>query len=236
MRITFGKGAAGRQSHFRETAQSWSNPAAFVQQDTPGRWKDEIRKLLSDENAVILDTETTGLYGDVKIIELSIIDMQGSLLFHSLFYPGILLPEKIPEITGITDEMLIHEPFFFEKADEIAAIIRGKKVIAWNADFDRQRIFEEMTAAGMGTAASALEWKDAMALYSFSRGYRKKWCKLIVAKAEMGISENQEHRSTADCLDTLAVLKAAAGTNENREAKDLFDMDEYEPEEKEESV
>ena len=63
-----------------------------------------------------------------------------------------------------------------------------------------------------------------MELYSLSQGKAKKWCKLVKAKEEMGIGDSQEHRATADCLDTLAVMRRAAGIDKDKtgETEDLF--------------
>ena len=104
-----------------------------------------------------------------------------------------------------------------EKAEEIRDLLQGRTIIAWNASFDRQRLWEEFARIGMPVNTG--EWRDAMELYAYASGRQKKWCKLIVAKQEMGIGESQEHRATADCLDTLAVLRAAAALKD-----DLLDM------------
>lgn len=193
---------------------AYMNPAArqVMSEDS---WRDRIRSLL-DEYAVILDTETTGINSDARIIELTVIDLEGNVLFSSLFNTGEPLPEKIPELTGITDAMLEGQPAFMEKAEEIRDLLHGKTIIAWNASFDRQRLWEEFARIGMPINTG--EWRDAMELYAYASGRQKKWCKLIVAKQEMGIGERQEHRATADCLDTLAVLRVAA----NGPEQDLF--------------
>ena len=69
-------------------------------------------------------------------------------------------------------------------------------------------------------AMTAVEpWQREAASIAAASGRQKKWCKLIVAKQEMGIGESQEHRATADCLDTLAVLRKIA-----KEPEDLFSM------------
>ena len=227
MRITFQGNRPQRGRSQAPAGRPWDNPSAYGGYSYPNTAKDQIRQLLASEDAYILDTETTGLKGDdVRVIELSIIDMDGNVVFHSLFNPQASLPEKIPELTGITDEMLRDEPFFFSKLNEILTVIMNRKLIAWNADFDRERMTRELIAAGVGSPVlSSIEWVDAMELYSHSQGRSRKWTKLIVAKEEMGIGESQEHRSTADCLDTLAVLRAAV-----REEGDLLSAAEEEAE------
>lgn len=198
------------------------NPASFTYR-TRDDWKNEIAKLLSLDS-LILDTETTGTGSNARIIELSIISIEGKLLYNQLFATDEPLPEVIPEITGITDEMLSGQPHFKDEAEKIAGIIRGKKLIGWNVSFDKRIIENEFAYAGKFDLLSPIGWEDAMELYSFSQGKPKKWCKLIKAKEEMRIGENQEHRATADCMDTLAVMRSAAGLDKNKkkETEDLF--------------
>ena len=179
-------------------------------------WQKKIKDLCSSD-AVILDTETTGVSNDARVIELAIIDMNGNVLFNSLFSIGEPLPDRISALTGITDEMLEGQAGFAEKIAEIRALLEGKTVIAWNADFDHKRIWHEF---GCACASQPLcDWQDAMSIYAYSCGKRSKWCKLQLAKEEMGIGGSQEHRAVGDCLDTLAVLQAACRGYESRIAE-----------------
>ena len=200
----------------------WANPVSYTFR-TKDDWKKEILKLITPDS-LIIDTETTGTGSDARVIELSIIDTEGSILFSQLFSTGEPLPEVIPGITGITDEMLEEMPSFGEKAEEIGAILNGKTIIGWNVSFDKRIVENEFASAGKLALLSPAAWEDAMELYSLSQGKAKKWCKLIRAKEEMGIGESQEHRATADCLDTLFILKRAAGLEPfpGNEEYDLF--------------
>ena len=182
--------------------------------------KEKIKEILGFTDTYILDTETTGLKGDVRVIELSVIDLNGNTVFHSLFNPGMPLPEKIPELTGITDEMVSSAPYFYEKTSEIVKLLERKTVIAWNAPFDRQCLTNELLMVSQGPIAAGICWIDAMELCSYASGRARKWYKLIEAKQDHGIGENQEHRATADCLDTLAVLRRIAGFDEEEVGND----------------
>ena len=200
----------------------FDNPASYAFR-TRDDWKKEIAKLLTPDS-LILDTETTGTGSDARVIELSIIDTEGSILFSQLFSTGEPLPEVIPGITGITDEMLEGMPSFGEKAEEIGAILNGKTIIGWNVSFDKRIVENEFASAGKLALLSPAGWEDAMELYSLSQGKAKKWCKLIKAKEEMEIGESQEHRATADCIDTLAVMRRASGLDKSKteEQEDLL--------------
>lgn len=210
-KVTFWGAAPKKQQN------TWVNPAMY-QFRTKEDWAAEMAKLIAP-GSLILDTETTGTGSDARVIELSVIDMEGNILFSQLFSTGEQLPEIIPQITGITDEMLDGMPSFSEKAEEIGALLSGKTLIGWNVPFDRRLIESEFAAAGKLSLLSPAGWEDAMEMYAYSQGRAKKYCKLIKAKEEMGIGDSQEHRASADCLDTLAVMRRAAGLDK---AEDLF--------------
>lgn len=44
-------------------------------------------RLLDREDALILDTETTGLKGDIEIVEIGIINTKGDVLLHRYSMP-----------------------------------------------------------------------------------------------------------------------------------------------------
>src|SRR3982750_387678 len=52
---------------------------------------------------VYLDTETTGLFGDVRIVDVAIVDDAGEVLVDTLVDPGIPIPVETSRIHGIFD-------------------------------------------------------------------------------------------------------------------------------------
>ena len=61
-------------------------------------------------NCAILDTETTGLYDDAEIVEISIIDENGGVLLDTLVKPLKPIPAEATAIHGITNEMVATAP------------------------------------------------------------------------------------------------------------------------------
>lgn len=91
------------------------------------------------DKILILDSETTGLYGE--IIELAIIDLEGNVLFNSRFYPKSEIEPGASAVHGITREMLEGEPTWPDLWPEIEAILYAARlVLIYNADFDIARI------------------------------------------------------------------------------------------------
>ncbi len=105
-----------------------------------------------------LDTETTGLAGrkDTRLIEIAWV--KGTFSSHDaetwqyLIKPeGMLVPEKITELTGITDEMLCTSGI--PVCDAIAAFSAAVKtcdcVIAHNMSFDKTILSDECCRLGI---------------------------------------------------------------------------------------
>lgn len=169
-------------------------------------------RLISCFGGCILDTETTGLSKNDRIIELSIIDMEGNVLFSSMFNPEQALTPKITELTGITDAMLRGRPRFKDKADEISKILSHYILTGWNVSFDIRMLNQEFARTSVRFDDSNVH--DLMELSALALGKEGKYLKLVKAKEELGIGDSQEHRSLADCMDTLAVVNAILGRSE----------------------
>ena len=58
------------------------------------------------EKPVYIDTETTGLEKTDEIVEFSIVDFDGSILYSSLVKPSKPIPTEASRIHGITNEMV----------------------------------------------------------------------------------------------------------------------------------
>lgn len=102
---------------------------------------------MHNETFICIDTETTGLLPHQdRIIEIGLVRVEGGKevdRFHSLLNPGILLPDIITEITGITDRDLVDAPEFADIANELSGLLDGALFVAHNADFDLRFIQHE---------------------------------------------------------------------------------------------
>ncbi|MCB9681655.1 MAG: 3'-5' exonuclease [Alphaproteobacteria bacterium] len=119
-----------------------------------------------DLSIVAFDTETTGLdpYGGDRVIEVALVVFQlgadgrvaEQTSFSRFCNPGMPIPRKVTEITGIRDEDVAGQPPFAEIAPEIAERFRGALTVAHNYPFDLAFLSREFDLAG-------LPWREPLA-------------------------------------------------------------------------
>jgi DNA polymerase-3 subunit epsilon len=157
--------------------------------------------------AAVVDVETTGTNPDHdKIIELGIClfeyERQTGRIYKVLGSwewledPGFPIPPEIPNITGITDEMVAGHRIEDQAVDDLLS--RAVLVIAHNADFDRRFLERRLPAfAAKHWACSRFDisWKaegirsSALEFVAYSLGFF-----------------HDGHRAASDCRATLHAL------------------------------
>lgn len=168
-------------------------------------------------NSVIIDTETTGLGSDDQIVEISIIDMKGNVLFDSVINPMRDIPEDAMAIHKISNMEASFGPLWIEVIGKIRAICHQRNVVFYNKKYDKRLIDQTCRIHGCKTTD---EWNSeflcAMESYADFRktpdpkrnGY--KWHSLSNAAKQLGINVPENlHRALPDALLTLEVIKKA---------------------------
>ncbi len=167
---------------------------------------------------VYLDTETTGTGPTGEVVEIGIVEADGTVLFESLVKPvGKVAPEA-RRLHGISDEMLASAPRWLTVWPKVEPVLAGRTVCIYNADFDL-RILQQTHAL------YKMRWlmpRDAsffcvMKLYAQfhgeynpkTRGYR--WQSLENAGRQCQLPLPNAHRTIADSLLTRALLHYMAG-------------------------
>jgi DNA polymerase-3 subunit epsilon len=178
------------------------------------------REVLADPEAIILDTETTGLGDDAEICEMTIINIRGDELFNRLIKPMRLIPPEASKIHGITDNMVVDAPTWADVYDEIMVIITGaSRLLIYNRDFDTRMIRQSSLAAGVIGAGRVLRaQKIDCVMDKFAEWYggwndyyqTYRWQKLSTAAKSFGVAPSNEHRAMADCRLTLEVIRGMA--------------------------
>lgn len=171
---------------------------------------------LADPDALILDTETTGLDGGAKIVQISVIDTRGNVLLDALVRPAGAIAPDAANIHGITAEavrLAAPLPAFMKL---LYALLGGRTVIVYNAAYDTRLLRQSIKARGLddyddwtGDLDAAFGCRFVCAMHAYSRwvgewnprfkSYR--WQKL----------PGGDHTALGDCRATLAVLRQMAG-------------------------
>lgn len=154
-----------------------------------------------EHNFVILDTETTDIDGE--IVEIGIIDRSGTVLFHSLVKPIYPVADDSPatKIHGITNAELENAPTWADIRDAVQAVVRGKLVLTYNADFDLTMVNHSCSRNGVPRLHEVEKWDCVMEAYRMTQG-SERWISLANASGQY-----TAHRAIDDCLATLAVIE-----------------------------
>lgn len=174
-----------------------------------------------NRNCLVLDTETTGLDGLAEIIEIAVIDAGGKVLLNTLVRPSKSIPADATAIHGITNEMVSDAPIWPEISAQVHALIAGKIIVIYNAEYDMRLLMQTDAIWGVQPEFSSdtdtiPRMVCAMQEYAEFYGQRNerggyKWQKLTAAADQEGVTiEGTPHRALSDCLTTLGLIKAMA--------------------------
>lgn len=95
----------------------------------------QARIWLASKRTVILDTETTDLDG--YLVQIAIIRAHdGAVLLDTLVNPEHPISASAQRIHGLTEEQLKDAPTFDQIADDLLALLWGRRVVTYNAAFD----------------------------------------------------------------------------------------------------
>ena len=103
---------------------------------------------------IVLDTETTGISvkDGHRIVEIGCMELDNLIptknTFHCYLNPERKVSEKALEIHGYTDEFLSTKKKFAEIIDEFLNVIKNKRLVIHNAEFDLAHINNELSLMG----------------------------------------------------------------------------------------
>lgn len=162
---------------------------------------------------IVLDTETTGLNAaEDELLQVSIIDNEGTVLFDSYIRPTQHTEwAEAERVNHITPEMVADAPTIAEVMPEINDILkRYDKIVGYNVRFDADFLKHN------GAEFSNAEYADAMKMFAPIYGEWNdqrgsyKWQKLTAAADYYGYdwsAHEEAHNSLGDCYATLHVYK-----------------------------
>ncbi|WP_329345461.1 3'-5' exonuclease (plasmid) [Streptomyces sp. NBC_01352] len=116
--------------------------------ETRERW---AAAALVDPDVLVLDTETSGLHAEARIVELAVLNSRGEVLLDTLLNPGEPIPNS--EFHGITDAMVASAPTFSDVLVKLTGLLDGKRCLIYNDVYDVNRLRHELTLHFLNRAA-----------------------------------------------------------------------------------
>ncbi len=158
------------------------------------------------EPIVVFDFETTGLSARRdRVIEVGAVRLKdGQIIeeFSAMVNPGIAIPARITEITGITDAMVRDARPAAEVIPELLAFIGEAPVAAHNASFDTGFLREECRRIGLDSQPTVIDTLElSRRLYPQLKSH-----KLAAVCKSLGVSLKNAHRAVHDARATAQAL------------------------------
>lgn len=167
-------------------------------------------------NPVYVDTETTGIEDFDTVIELAVLDSDGSVLYEGLIKPGKPIPLAASRIHGITDAKVAWSPVWKTVWPEVSALFKGRVAGFFNAAFDLRMIRQSCGLNGIPWVYPFAD--DFCVMELFARYYGEldprrggyRWKNLAFAGQYFRLPEPNSHRAKDDALLTKLVLEKIA--------------------------
>ncbi|WP_086559878.1 3'-5' exonuclease [Streptomyces africanus] len=173
--------------------------------------------VLADPGAVVLDTETTGLHDEARIVNLAVLTVGGDVLVDTLLDPGEPIPAEATDVHGIADADVRGQPRFGDVLVQLTGALVNRRCLIYNRAFDVGRLRHELTlhyravghddpAASVAAWLESMRFEDAMVPYSdwvgewsdYHGDYR--WQPLY----------GGDHRASSDCRAVVDRLREMA--------------------------
>ena len=165
------------------------------------------QSLLTRQDVLILDTETTGFSKMDLIVDIAIIDTTGVVRFDSLVGvpAGTNINPKAVRIHGLDQRTLKDAPAWPEIHDEIMKQLTGAAMVCcWNTPFDRRLLRQTVAYHGL-TMPKGIQWRDLLRDHRQLKPNADRHG-LEAVSSRYGIRTEGSHRALPDCLTILKVL------------------------------
>ena len=154
-----------------------------------------------------MDLETTGgKPSNGRITEIGIVLMDGITVektFQTLVDPGMPIQPFVQKLTGITDEMVEHEPQFSFYSEQVADLLQDRILVAHNVQYDSRFLIAELKRncikydpPRLCTVKLSRRFFPGLPSYSLHN-----------LTQSLGLPEFNHHRALDDALAAAEILK-----------------------------
>jgi DNA polymerase III subunit epsilon len=126
------------------------------------------RDRMVSRDFVIFDSETTGLSSPIDFVEIAVVGSTGETLFDSLLKPSCRIEAAARVVHGHSAKSLSGAPRFLEVYPDLLEVLYERRVIVFNASYDR-RVWDAAVRnlGARGALAGGLpRWECAMRQYA----------------------------------------------------------------------
>lgn len=171
---------------------------------------------------IILDVETTGIDRKDEVVELSISDLEGNILFYSRIKPTVKMSSGATRLNGITDDMLKDEPHIADVLQKIEPIVRdADKIYCWSSDFVIHKLIKSAHSMNADFEIIKLIKKRLVDVRSIVAHPERCWPRMDAVAYNYGISwEGKRYSSVNDCL---VISKLINSLREDKNISYAFD-------------
>ncbi len=165
---------------------------------------------------VYLDAETTGLNELDVIVEMSILDWDGSMLVDTLVKPNRPIPAQSSAVHGITDAKVAWSPGWKEVWPQVVSALEGRVVAIYNAAFDIRMMRQ---SCGLNGITWQEPFADDFCIMELFARYFGEWDarrqsyafkNLAFAGKYFNLPEPNSHRGKDDAMLAKLVLEKMA--------------------------
>ncbi len=162
------------------------------------------RSLVESGGICVLDSETTGLKNPVQFVEIVIVDAHAKTLFEGTVRPSCRIEAGAIRVHGHTARSLAGSPPFWEIYPDLLEALWGKRVVVYNASYDRRVWDAAVRSLGARGALSGElpPWECAMRRYAAYVGEPSKRGGYRSQKLPGG-----DHSALGDALATLRLIE-----------------------------
>ena len=156
------------------------------------------------ERYVILDTETTGLFKQDEIIQLSVVQLNGQVLYNQYFKPTVRSHPKAYQTHKISQQFLADKPTWAMCWPEIESLLKDKVILIHNSSFDKKMMNQTCQRYGI---TSSVTFQSKCTLKFFNRHLGIKKLETILTRLNIQTDPNQLHNAVVDCQKTAEALQ-----------------------------
>lgn len=181
-----------------------------------------------NQKPLYLDTETTGLDRAAQIVDLALLDSDGTPLINTLVKPTAEIDPEAAAIHGITETDVVDAPTFADILPKLIDLTQDRLVIIYNAEFDQRLLRQSAKAHDIRQPCVKSDVVCAMLVYAQYYGdwntwygnYRWQSQANAAKQLGLGIRPADLHRAAADADLCRRIVEAMAAAELDEEGND----------------